>query len=241
MLSESRCPSPSSCANSSAIPPAGSNARRSRRTCCSAPRAAPSSYASIWCGSATNSRPRTMRSLRDFLTANEAAVETDQAGALIDDTLAFVPEELRGQWRRQWLNAHEKGTRQLVPALVDVHNPGVTGGVQNQPDFQAGSVDHRTHFVSEVPHLAREVMKEYSTLTGREYAPVLTYIATTPTTSWSASARSPTTCRRSRPICARRARRSASSRSSSCSRSRRPSWSPRSPARRRSPCSSART
>ncbi len=113
--------------------------------------------------------------MRDFLTANEAAVETDSAGALIDDTLAFVPEELRGQWRRQWLNAHEKGTRQLVPALVDVHNPGVTGGVQNQPDFQAGSVDHRTHFVSEVPHIAREVMKEYSTLTGRDYAPVLTY------------------------------------------------------------------
>ena len=48
--------------------------------------------------------------------------------------------------------------------------------MQNQPDFQAGSVDHRTHFVSEVPHLAREVMKEYSELTGREYAPILTYM-----------------------------------------------------------------
>ena len=47
--------------------------------------------------------------------------------------------------------------------------------MQNQPDFQAGSVDHRTHFVSEVPHIAREVMKEYSALTGREYAPILTY------------------------------------------------------------------
>ena len=117
-----------------------------------------------------------LRSLRDFLTANEAAVETDSAGALVEQTLAWVPEELRGQWRRQWLNAHEKGTRQLVPALVDVHNPGLTGGVQNQPDFQAGSVDHRTHFVSEVPHIAREVMKEYSDLTGREYAPILTYM-----------------------------------------------------------------
>ena len=86
------------------------------------------------------------------------------------------PRNCAAQWRRQWLNAHEKGTRQLVPALVDVHNPGVTGGVQNQPDFQAGSVDHRTHFVSEIPHLAREVMKEYSALTGREYAPILTYM-----------------------------------------------------------------
>jgi len=119
--------------------------------------------------------PEDLRKLRDFLTANEAAVETDTAGALIEPTLAWVPEELRAPWRRQWLNAHEKGTRQLVPALVDVHNPGVTGGVQNQPDFQAGSVDHRTHFVSEVPHIAREVMKEYSTLTGREYAPIKTY------------------------------------------------------------------
>jgi pyruvate-ferredoxin/flavodoxin oxidoreductase len=42
---------------------------------------------------------------------------------------------------------------------VDVNNPGLTGGVQNQPDFQAGSVDHRTHFVSEVPHFVREAMR----------------------------------------------------------------------------------
>ena len=114
--------------------------------------------------------------LRAFLDANEEAIEHDNAGALIDKSLDYVPEELRGQWRRQWLNAFEKGTRQLVPALVDVHNPGLTGGVQNQPDFQAGSVDHRTHFVSEVPHIAREAMAEYSKLTGRPYAPILTYM-----------------------------------------------------------------
>jgi pyruvate-ferredoxin/flavodoxin oxidoreductase len=114
--------------------------------------------------------------LRAFLDANEEAIERDNAGGLIDKTLDTVPEELRGQWRRQWLNAFEKGTRQLVPALVDVHNPGLTGGVQNQPDFQAGSVDHRTHFVSEVPHIAREAMAEYSKLTGRSYAPILTYM-----------------------------------------------------------------
>ena len=114
--------------------------------------------------------------LRAFLDANEEAIEHDNAGGMIDKTLDYVPEELRGQWRRQWLNAFEKGTRQLVPALVDVHNPGLTGGVQNQPDFQAGSVDHRTHFVSEVPHIAREAMAEYSKLTGRAYAPILTYM-----------------------------------------------------------------
>ena len=86
-----------------------------------------------------------------------------------------MPEELHGPWRRQWVNAWEKGTRQLVPALVDVNNPGLTGPVQNQPDFQAGSVDHRTHFASAVPSLVRRAMKEYSELTGRHYAPVLTY------------------------------------------------------------------
>ena len=63
-----------------------------------------------------------------------------------------------------------------MPAVVDVHNPDLTGGVQNQPDFQAGSVDHRTHFVSEVPHMAREIMAEYSKLTGRTYAPIVTYM-----------------------------------------------------------------
>jgi hypothetical protein len=38
-----------------------------------------------------------------------------------------------------------------VPTLVDMHNPGLTGGVQNQPDFQAGAVDYRTYFASEEP------------------------------------------------------------------------------------------
>ncbi|HXZ17910.1 MAG TPA: 2-oxoacid:acceptor oxidoreductase family protein, partial [Roseiarcus sp.] len=116
-----------------------------------------------------------LRKLRDFITVNEAAIEKDNAGALVAETLDWLPEELKPRWRRQWLNAPEKGTRQLVPALVDVHNPGLTGGVQNQPDFQAGSVDHRTHFVSEVPRIAREVMKEYSALTGREYGPIKAY------------------------------------------------------------------
>ncbi len=120
--------------------------------------------------------PSGLENLKAFLSENEDAIEHDGEGQLIERTIAFVPEELRGQWRRQWVNAHEKGTRQLVPALVDVHNPGLTGGVQNQPDFQAGSVDHRTHFVREVPRIAREVMREYSALTGREYAPIKTYM-----------------------------------------------------------------
>jgi pyruvate-ferredoxin/flavodoxin oxidoreductase len=113
--------------------------------------------------------------LRAFLAAKSDEVEKDNAGELVDATLAWVPEELHGPWRRQWVNSWEKGTRQLVPALVDINNPGLTGPVQNQPDFQAGSVDHRTHFASAVPGLVRQAMREYSELTGRHYAPILTY------------------------------------------------------------------
>ena len=120
--------------------------------------------------------PGDLTKVKAFLTETADAIEHDGEGALIEQTLAWIPDELRGQWRRQWINAHEKGTRQLVPALVDVHNPGLTGGVQNQPDFQAGSVDHRTHFVREVPRIARQVMQEYSALTGREYGPIKTYM-----------------------------------------------------------------
>jgi len=119
--------------------------------------------------------PGDLARLKVFLADSAEAVERDNEGALIAKTSAWIPEEFGGQWRRQWLNAYEKGTRQLVPALVDVHNPGLTGGVQNQPDFQAGSVDHRTHFVNAVPRFVREVMSEYRALTGREYAPIKTF------------------------------------------------------------------
>lgn len=113
--------------------------------------------------------------LRAYLDAAAEKVEQDAAGDLVGETLAWVPDELHAQWRRQWVNAFEKGTRQMVPALVDVNNPGLTGPVQNQPDFQAGAVDHRTHFVSAVPQLVRQAMDEYSALTGRSYSPVQAY------------------------------------------------------------------
>ena len=117
-----------------------------------------------------------LAALQKHLDANAAKIEKDNAGALLAKTLAWLPEELHGPWKRQWLNAFEKGTRQLVPAQVDVNNPGLTGPVQNQPDFQAGSADHRTHFVSAVPALVRQAMSEYSTLTGRTYSPVHTFM-----------------------------------------------------------------
>jgi pyruvate-ferredoxin/flavodoxin oxidoreductase len=113
--------------------------------------------------------------LRAYLADTAEKIEQDNAGDLVGETAAWVPAELQPQWRRQWIGAWEKGTRQLVPALVDPHNPGLTGPVQNQPDFQAGAVDHRTHFASAVPTLVRQAMAEYSALSGRQYAPVHTY------------------------------------------------------------------
>ncbi|WP_028536501.1 2-oxoacid:acceptor oxidoreductase family protein [Paludibacterium yongneupense] len=115
-------------------------------------------------------------SLDAYLDSHDSAIEDDAAGALLAPTLEWLPAELHAPWRRQWQNAHAKGTRQRVPALVDINNPGLTGPVQNQPDFQAGSVDHRTHFASAVPALVREAMAEYSELTGRRYAPVHTFM-----------------------------------------------------------------
>jgi pyruvate-ferredoxin/flavodoxin oxidoreductase len=120
--------------------------------------------------------PTDITELRTYLGSVAAQVESDNEGKLVGNTLAWVPEELHGQWRRQWLNAAEKGTRPRVPALVDVHNPGLTGGVQNQPDFQAGAADHRTHFVAAVPEFVRQAMAEYAELTGRVYKPIHTFL-----------------------------------------------------------------
>ncbi|MCL1898346.1 MAG: 2-oxoacid:acceptor oxidoreductase family protein, partial [Micrococcales bacterium] len=120
-------------------------------------------------------QPDDVKAVRALLSAKEAAIEDDAAGELIAESLAFVPQDLQAAWRRQWQGAWAKGTRQVVPALVDPGNPGLTGPVQNQPDFQAGSADHRTHFASAVPGLVRQAMAEYGELTGRQYAPVLTY------------------------------------------------------------------
>ena len=120
--------------------------------------------------------PASLSALNSFLEANAAKVEQDNAGKLITRTLVWLPEERHAQWQRQWVNAFEKGTRQLVPALVDVNNPGLTGAVQNQADFQAGAADHRTHFANAVPAIVRQAMDEYSALTGRTYAPVQSFM-----------------------------------------------------------------
>ena len=118
--------------------------------------------------------PNNLAKLRYLIRTHADKVEACGNGDCIGETIDFVPESLKGQWRRQWLNAPQKGTRQMVPAFVDVNNPGMTGPVQNQPDFQAGAVDHRTHFVAAVPSLVRRAMDEYGDLTGRHYSPIQT-------------------------------------------------------------------
>ena len=45
----------------------------------------------------------------DYLDANADAIETDNDGKLIAATLGWLPEELHGQWRRQWINAPREG------------------------------------------------------------------------------------------------------------------------------------
>lgn len=120
--------------------------------------------------------PAGMVQIQAWLDANADEIEKDNDARMAADSLAWLPDELHRQWKRQWQNAHQKGTRQLVPALVDVNNPGLTGAVQNQPDFQAGAVDNRTHFAVAVPGFVSQAMNEYAVLTGRKYSPVHTFM-----------------------------------------------------------------
>ena len=120
--------------------------------------------------------PDKCQALKNYIANNRAQLEQDSNGKLIEETDALVPDLLQKKWRRTWLNAYQKDSRQRVPALVDINNPGLTGGVQNQPDFQAGIVDHHTHFMSDVPQFIEQAMNEYAQLTGRQYQPVMDFM-----------------------------------------------------------------
>ncbi|MGF1704118.1 2-oxoacid:acceptor oxidoreductase family protein [Photobacterium makurazakiensis] len=120
--------------------------------------------------------PEQLNDLNVYLSQNSIQLEQDSNGDYIAETTEFLPEGLQKKWRRAWLNAYEKDSRQRVPALVDTHNPGLTGGVQNQPDYQAGIVDHRTHFMSDVPQFIEQAMQEFAQLTGRKYEPVMEFM-----------------------------------------------------------------
>ncbi|HEY7866132.1 MAG TPA: 2-oxoacid:acceptor oxidoreductase family protein [Psychromonas sp.] len=122
--------------------------------------------------------PDKCQDLKDYLDQYGKQLEQDGNGDRLSETNKFVPAELQKKWRRTWLNAYQKGSRQRVPALVDTHNPGLTGGVQNQPDYQAGIVDHQTHFMSDVPQFIEQAMGEYAQLTGRQYEPVMEFMCT---------------------------------------------------------------
>ena len=120
--------------------------------------------------------PDKLKGLKDYIDHHCEQLEQDSNGDHLAETNQFIAPELQKKWRRTWLNAYEKDTRQRVPALVDTHNPGLTGGVQNQPDYQAGIVDHRTHFMSDVPQFIEQAMDEYAQLTGRKYEPVMEFM-----------------------------------------------------------------
>ena len=120
--------------------------------------------------------PDKYKDLKNYIDHNNNQLEQDELGELLSETNSLVPVSLQKKWRRTWLNAYQKDSRQRVPALVDTNNPGLTGGVQNQPDFQAGIVDHRTHFESDVQQFVTQAMDEYEQLTGRHYEPVMDFM-----------------------------------------------------------------
>ncbi len=122
--------------------------------------------------------PDKCQALKDYIDQYCEQLEADSNGERLSESNAFIPAELQKKWRRTWLNAYQKDSRQRVPALVDTHNPGLTGGVQNQPDYQAGIVDHSTHFMSDVPQFIEQAMNEYTQLTGRKYEPVMEFMCT---------------------------------------------------------------
>ena len=121
--------------------------------------------------------PEKLAALKVYIEEHNEKIEVDSEAKQLNETNIFIPEALHNKWRRVWLNAYEKGTRQRIPALVDPNNPGLTGGVQNQPDYQAGIVDHNTHFMSDVPNFIEQAMVEYSQLTGRKYEPIMEFMS----------------------------------------------------------------
>ena len=64
--------------------------------------------------------------LQAFLERHTDDIERDADGQLVAETLDWIPDELHGMWRRQWIHAWEKGTRQLVPAMVDCTSTAVS-------------------------------------------------------------------------------------------------------------------
>ena len=66
-------------------------------------------------------------------------------------------------------------TRRRIPLLWDVDNPVMSGVVQNQDAYMQSVASQRPYFFEHVKSLTDEAMAEFSQLTGREYARVMSY------------------------------------------------------------------
>ena len=68
-------------------------------------------------------------------------------------------------------------TRRRIPELWDVDNPVMAGLVENQDAYMQSVAAQRPFFYDHVPSLSDQAFAEFAALTGREYAPVMSYRA----------------------------------------------------------------
>lgn len=68
-------------------------------------------------------------------------------------------------------------TRRRIPELWDVDNPMMAGIVQNQDSYMQSVAAQRPFFFDHIKELADKAFEEYYSLTGRQYARVMTYKA----------------------------------------------------------------
>jgi pyruvate-ferredoxin/flavodoxin oxidoreductase len=66
-------------------------------------------------------------------------------------------------------------TRRRIPQLWDVDNPVMAGLVQNQDAYMQSVAAQRPFFFDHIRELADRAFEEFHALTGRRYAPVMTY------------------------------------------------------------------
>ncbi len=65
--------------------------------------------------------------------------------------------------------------RRRIPAIWDVDNPMLSGGVQNQDAYMQAVAAQRPYFFDHIPELTDKAMAEFYELTGRRYGRIGTY------------------------------------------------------------------
>ncbi len=65
--------------------------------------------------------------------------------------------------------------RRRIPELWDVDNPVMAGLVQNQDAYMQSVAAQRPFFFDHIPELSAQAFADFEALTGRHYAPVMTY------------------------------------------------------------------